>query len=105
MWDLATIKAMNKLAIREYHKQLSEKDEGMRDITPELENRNCLICLHCGSIFEGASREERDSDNCPHCGGGWFNYVSGEMHWVFWGSPVAYALADGKLKEFKEGGE
>lgn len=67
----------------------------MREITKELKDKDCIICMNCGRIFEEATGEERNSNNCP-CGMGWFNWVMGCMDEVFWGSPAANALAQRK---------
>ena len=38
----------------------------MNNITEELENRACVICLKCWKVFAGCARlEDRP---CPECG-------------------------------------
>lgn len=45
----------------------------MKEISAELLDRNCTICLNCGAIHEGAKSIR---DTCLECG------VSEDTYWI-----------------------
>jgi predicted nucleic acid-binding Zn-ribbon protein len=73
----------------------------MREITSELRKRNCVICLHCGAIYEDATEEEFWGNECPNCDSGFFSWMIADMASSFWLSPAAQAMIAGKINEFK----
>ena len=72
----------------------------MKNITDELEKRNAVLCVRYGSIYADSSQEDYWGNNCSTCGEGkgYFNWVAGCLHEIFWGSPAAHRIA----KEFNK---
>lgn len=66
----------------------------MKEITSELSAKDCVICMNCGRIFEGATLEDYERNSCPSCNLGWINWVTGAMDENFWGSSAAQALME-----------
>ena len=71
----------------------------MKDITEELSERGCVMCMSCGRIYEATIEEYTRNEGCV-CGNTWLNHVAGHMDSDFWGSPAAKALYERKnMKE------
>ena len=64
----------------------------MKDITDELERRDCVICMNCGKVYETTGGCLLEMDECP-CELGHLNWLNGDFALSFWGSPAAFALA------------
>ena len=70
----------------------------MKEITAELEEKDCIICMRCGRIYQSDEGEDVSlltiaNQKCD-CGNSHFNYVcpGGEFITSFWGSPAENSI-------------
>ena len=72
----------------------------MKDITSELEKKDCIICMRCGRIYQSDEGEEVSLSTIANqkcdCGNSHFNYVypNGEFITSFWGSDAENLIHD-----------